>query len=172
MKLQTMIKLGVFLCFLLGWQMIADAGQITTYTIDDWRVDCPLPVKDMPEKKCIMSQTALEKKSGKLIYRISISFIKDQERPNIEVLLPLGVRLPDGLIVEIDPGIQFNLPYYSCVAQGCIVRTVLDAKLDDSMRRGYTGRFRLMNFNGKEVVLPISLTGFRKAMEKLESQKK
>lgn len=91
-----------------------------------------------------------------------------QQRYIANFILPLGVLLRQGVALEID-GFKFSnrIPYTFCNSGGCSASAELDGKMLGLLKKGKTLTARVVNPNGKEVAIPVSLKGFTPAFNAL-----
>ncbi len=164
-KLNT--KIPLLLMGLSGFGGVAMATESTTYTFDSWQVTCQ-QTKDHTNH-CAMSQQGIDRKSGRQIYQVTISFPKGKAQPQLNVLVPLGVSLRAGATIEVkkNAGSPFKMPYRYCIAAGCLAKMGMNQKILDAFRHGHKADLRIQSLNKKEVVLPLSLKGYSKAFNKL-----
>ncbi len=163
-------------CFLAvmlaGGIASAEAVESTTYRFDDWQVVCQQD--DEHHNLCTMSQQGIDRKSGRQIYQVAVSFPDGSGQPRLDVLVPLGVSLPFGVRIEVDKGAgaPFNMRYRYCVGSGCLAETNMNQKMLDAFRHGHKASIHVQDQNKKDLALPISLKGYTKAFSKLEANRK
>jgi len=161
---------GIKLALLIGLSGLAGtatAAESTTYTFDDWQVTCQ-QAQDH-SNSCVMSQQGMDRKSGKRIYQLLVSFPKGKKTAKLTVLVPLGVSLPSGVIVAVGKGAKssIKMDYRYCIVTGCVAETKLDKRIAALFLTGHKAKIRIRNQKHKKIVLPISLKGYSKAFSKL-----
>lgn len=84
-----------------------------------------------------------------------------QAQAGINILTPLGVLLPEGLVLEIDDTGARRYDFQVCTPDGCLARFGVDEPSVDAMKRGAVIKLGLAAINVPEpIVLTVSLTGF------------
>lgn len=163
------MKFALILMGLLGFGEVAIASESTTYTFDDWQVTCQ-QAKDHINH-CTMSQRGFDRKSGKQIYQVAVSFPEGKAPPQLYVLVPLGVVLRAGVAIEVKKNADspFKMPYRYCIGSGCLAEMKMNQKIANAFRHGHKADIRIQGQNKKEIVLPLSLKGYSKAFSKLDT---
>jgi len=163
---KIMIVLGLF-----SMAGTALAAESTTYTFDDWQVTCQQTKDD--GNHCAMFQRGMERKTGRLIYQVAVSFPKGKTQPQLDVLVPLGVSLATGVTIIADKNADFSftLPYGYCIASGCMAEMQMNQKAQNIFHSRFKAAIHIQSQNGKKLVLPISLNGYSKAFSKLDANK-
>ena len=77
-----------------------------------------------------------------------------------EIVVPLGVYLPNGLGLQVDGGEPRAAPFERCIPDGCVVRAPVSSNMLNQMRNGGTAYLILSSSPEKTVRVPISLNGF------------
>ena len=83
------------------------------------------------------------------------------------VIVPLGVALPAGVTVKVGDDTVAQVAFAICRQAGCVAQMPLDETRLAAFRAGTTGTVLVRAGNGSPVELPISLTGFTRAWERL-----
>lgn len=135
----------------------------------DWYVGCQdITVDSKSVEMCEMQQIIEETRSGQAFIRISILYPYNAAKPFMRIVTPIGVRLKEGLKMQIDEGNTIALPYSVCVDRpkpACVVDGVLENNVVTAMKRGNAGTLTL-SFGPKRIVTaPFSLTGFTKSIK-------
>ena len=84
------------------------------------------------------------------------------------LLLPFGLALEAGVALRIDeqtsgPDLRFS----TCLASGCLVPLVFDAKMIEMLRAGMALKINAaVNETGQPVVFSVSLKGFSAALSR------
>ena len=141
-------------------------------TIGDWAVRC-YPVQS--QSPCDMFQQQNEKDSQQRILALSLAYIPHLDRHAIQVVVPLGISIPKGVIIHTASFTSQPLPYRRCDRAGCYVEMLVDNSLIDQIGRGGdSAMVKITADDGKSYDLKISLNGFSAAhdsMTELAKQK-
>lgn len=137
----------------------------------DWRVRCAqLPASDN-QRRCFMGQVVNVTQEGddKSIPVLSIVVMRsdDKKTARMVLTLPLGVRLPPGVAVKVDEGKEARAPFQLCARDGCRSVLDMDGSLIGAMRKGKQARVAFADAQGKTGVIPVSLSGFTAAYNRL-----
>ncbi len=81
--------------------------------------------------------------------------------------VPVGVRLPPGLGIQVDERVLRIFPFEICDSRSCEVRAVLDADLVQDFKAGMTGHVKVQNAGGQKMIVRFSLKGFSAALQAL-----
>jgi invasion protein IalB len=149
----------------IGWAVRGLTGYntatqaVTAY--GSWRVACP--AANQAKLNCEMVQDVLDSQSHQEIVRIAIGNMPNGKSA-LDMVLPLGVALQQGVAVQMGTDPARTAPYRTCTEQGCIVDLPIDAKLQASLESGKDGKLVFEGANdNKPIAIPISLTGFNDA---------
>jgi invasion protein IalB len=132
----------------------------------DWIQRC-MPLED--QQQCHIEQnivTGKEKKQRLLTVQIGLF----EQRKIATFIPPLGVLLQQGIGIEID-NFKFSnrAPFTFCNSAGCFASLELDEKMISLLKKGRILTVKIVNPNGKEIPIPVSLKGFTPAFESLSS---
>lgn len=136
----------------------------------DWGVTCPPEGSNMP-KICTMVQVVSATPEGQsesmLLMRASLALVGPDRTPAISIQVPLGVLLPAGIAVKIDEGEPLGMPYRLCGQDGCRAVLPVQAETLAAMKAGAEARVAFMDATGEQIVVPMSLTGFTAAFDRV-----
>lgn len=104
----------------------ADAQQQALVEMSGWRLNCAA------EGKCELGFTQI--KDGRLVTRLLI--YKVGKKTVMEYLVPLGVNLQKGILLQIDGRQAFPTQSLYCEAPGCVGFTPLSPDLLAQLKRG------------------------------------
>ncbi|MCG5516419.1 MULTISPECIES: invasion associated locus B family protein [Ectothiorhodospira] len=145
----------------------ASANEPTRTTHQDWQSVC-LEVDG--SERCQIQQTLeMEGAEGRgPAMQVNIRDMRDGTRI-IEVLLPLGLDLRGGIVMQVDDGTEYNAPFLTCFEQGCLTARPLDPELEEAMRSGTNMRVGFRPFNNEQIIVAdISLMGFTAASRQIK----
>ena len=157
--------------------MLAAAGFISTgvqaveegTTFGDWGYKCDQSQQEGGDQLCYVFQNVTKKDSRELVMGARIAYRPDQQQPLLVVTVPLGSLLPPGAALTMDGVEPIKLSYILCTAQGCTTAAQpLTPEMVDAMKKGNQAAVRVMAPNQQPIALPLSLTGFTKALASLK----
>ncbi len=150
---------------LIGWAVRgvttynANTESVTTY--EDWRMACPpAAVKD---QKCQVVEEVVDSQSKTAVVRVALTTNKDN-KPELQMILPLGVLLEPGTGLTIGTDPVKLIPYRTCNTVGCVATLVMDDKLLASFGSAKEAKVLIAGLDGKPVAIPLSLKGYGNAM--------
>jgi len=179
MKISSLLS-GLAFSALLAGQAFAQApapagaaqppGPPEIKTIGDWAVRC-YPVQS--QSPCDMFQQQNEKDSQQRILAVSLAYVPHLDRHAIQVVVPLGVSIPKGVVIHTASFTSQTMPYRRCDRAGCYVEMLVDNSLVDQISRGGDGALvKITADDGKSYDLKISLNGFAAAHDSMAEQAK
>jgi invasion protein IalB len=131
----------------------------------DWQSIC---VSQQQATNCQITQTMQVEKDGEVSFAMRITLFKQAENIVMEVTLPLGLNLQSGIAIQVDESNEINIPFVTCVAQGCAATIAADAGLLKLMREGTTLKVAFRPFAQADgILLNASLRGFTGAVQVL-----
>ena len=143
----------------------------TTSICGAWQVVCR--VGGGP---CAMRQIG-KTKEGKQALEVSIRKVEPQQTQQgtvesvIDVRVPLGVLLREGLTIQIDKANPQKGAFGICLRDGCILREPLPNSMISAMKKGAMAKMTFV-LPGGPVEAEVSLTGFTASYNALEAPKK
>ena len=138
------------------------APTVATKPFQDWLVRCPTAPQAMP---CDAVQLLVEPKSKQRILSVSVAYDVPNAKNVIRIVLPLGVWLPNGVTVVAGAVKLEKVAIRRCEPFGCVVEGLLDAKLQDAMRKGGDAKIIVFDQANKPLDLKFSLAGFGEAQD-------
>jgi invasion protein IalB len=177
MKISSLLS-GLMLTALLAASAAAQAPapagtppapvQPEIKTIGDWAVRC-YPVQS--QSPCDMFQQQNEKDSQQRILALSLAYIPHLDRHAIQIVVPLGIAIPKGIILHTASFTSQPLAYRRCDRGGCYVETLVDNSVIDQMGRGGdSAMVKITADDGKSYDLKVSLNGFSAAHDSMAEQ--
>jgi invasion protein IalB len=127
---------------------------------------------DSPKRVCGMVQTTRSEKAPQIGMSLFIARAKqgDKMQTQMRLLAPIGVYLPTGVALEIDGAAVSRVPFSRCLPQFCVALAEATPETLEKMIRGEAANFILYQGPGAGLPMRISLKGFGKALEALDSQ--
>lgn len=83
------------------------------------------------------------------------------------IILPLGIYLPDGVLLQIDDGQSFKAAIRSCTKNGCVSYINLNQDLLMMMAAGEFLTLHLKADDGQSIQVKMSLKGFAEKLTKI-----
>jgi invasion protein IalB len=138
----------------------------------DWLVRC-YPVSS--PSPCDMFELLAQKKTGNRVMSMSFAYAPKENRYVVQIAVPLGVALKNGLTIKAGTYSSPALRFRRCDRGGCYVEGVTDAAMIDALSQN-TGQAKatIASDEGRVLDVAFSLTGFgeaRNAMAELAKQK-
>ncbi len=143
-----------------------DAAEMETQQFEDWTLRCR-PASDTQLRNCVIQQNVVAEGSGKPVLQVLAGRYGTEKVLGAVINVPVGVRLPPGLGIQIDERALRSFPFEICDSRSCEVRAVLDADLLQDFKAGLTGHVKVQNAGGQEMNLRFSLKGFSAALQAL-----
>lgn len=127
----------------------------------DWVLICE---QQTEQKHCHMQQTLSVQQGEQTQHILQAIVTRQDEQRLLEIIVPLGVDLRPGLLIQVDENPVGATPYLTCNAGGCITILSLDHKLWRQMRAGQKTKIGIRGLGETEnTVLELSLKGFTAA---------
>ncbi|GEM_PF-734060 len=140
-------------------------------SVGDWVVRCVQTQIKSPAP-CEVMQTTVNKDSKQRISSFSIAYVPSRDAFAMQVVVPTGVALSKGLQLGASlNGAKFN----RCERDGCYVEMLMDNNAVNSLAAsGKSTTIKVSSYGplGKEIPLPVSLTGFPEAMDRMKGYAK
>lgn len=135
--------------------------------VGDWVVRCVQTTQKSPAP-CEVIQTTVNKDTRQPLSSFSIAYVPSRDSYAMQIVVPTGVSLAKGLTLGTSPnGMRFN----RCERGGCYVEAVIDnATVTAIAASGKSTSIGITSYGpkGSEVKLPVSLTGFPEAMDRMK----
>ena len=156
----VLLSLSVFQSTLL-----AQDSEVTiiTQSFDDWQVRCEQTKG--ADKSCVMTQQAMMQASGKRLMQANVG--KTGDVTKMTLILPLGISLPAGAVMQIDQDNKTDLVISFCTQTGCFVNMDLNDKLIRAIGNADAVQVNIQIADGKPVSVPFSPKGFLAAHSSL-----
>jgi invasion protein IalB len=134
-------------------------------TYNDWIVLCSSTDKG---RSCLLTQQQRKKDTNQLVLAVELTPLSTDQVKGV-LLLPFGLRLADGVTLQIDDGpVSTPLPFATCLPTGCTVQVAFDTATTKALRLAKTLRLvAKANDGGQTVLLGVSLAGFSSAYDRV-----
>lgn len=131
-------------------------------TAPNWLVTCSNQI-DAARLTCSMSQSVVLAANGT---RLMTAVVQPKDDGHeLELVLPFGLDLQAGVQLVIDQTDWQKLPVSTCEAGACYSAMPLDAAAITRLTEGAALDVKLINRQGEEVTLSLTLAGFSSSLE-------
>lgn len=159
----------------------ADAANASAASkFGDWGMTCPEAGEGEAEAAadCRLIQSAVvnvEAKDGEgtRAHRVMLTivgFVADQDEPVLSVIVPLGVLLTPGVVLEAEGYDKLRMPLQRCDGNGCLAVLQMKEQLVEAFRKGGEAHVTFFNVQGKPNKVRLSLAGFADGLVALQAQ--
>jgi invasion protein IalB len=128
--------------------------------IGDWTVRCYAISSPSP---CEMVELRVAKKNGQRILGFLLAYVPARNQHIIQISVPLGVALQNGLVISSDTYKSGVLKFRRCDNMGCYVEAAIDGNAINSLGRATKAEVQIVYMDGKKYNLVFSLNGFTEA---------
>ncbi len=108
---------------------------------------------------CFVQQFVVALPQKTVLLRVMFSYLGKENRPHMQLTVPLGVVLPAGLKLAIDGQPSITIPLQVCHSGGCESTADIDAQALDQFRKGKIASVRYQTTEGEQDDLPVKLDG-------------
>jgi invasion protein IalB len=143
-----------------------DTSKTETQQFEDWTLRCQ-PASDTRARSCRLNQQVVATGSGKPVLQFAVGRFGPEKILGAVIFVPIGVRLPPGLGIQVDEQPLHVFPFEICDPQTCQARAVLEGELLKDFKAGLIGHVKFQNAANREISVPISLKGFTAALRTL-----
>lgn len=143
----------------------APGGEV----FQDWTVRCDQNPGNAAAGGCFIYQNVVNTENQKAVMHIAVGYLSSDKTPAAVITLPLGIRLPPGVAVQIDENQPQRVPVERCLPEGCKVQFRMDAAQVSSFKAGIGGKLTFQDAGGRAVAIPFSLKGFTAALNAIGS---
>lgn len=165
----TSLTLSALLFIGLALSLAGDAhaqiGKVKA-THGFWDVKCGKPPGSKREI-CWIEQKVTSEDRPTVGLTVTFFQTPNGKDRTLQVQAPLGIVLPRGLGLSVDGKDVGNVPFWRCFKAGCLARAEVPAQLYDQLRKGKTAIFIIFDTPEAGIGIPISLSGFSKALANL-----
>jgi invasion protein IalB len=139
---------------------VQSAQQVERY--DDWQMRCFAVKTGAP---CDAFFATFQKANGMRIVSVSIAYAPARRSYLIQIAVPLGIAVQQGIVVKAGTFKSATLEVRRCDRSGCYVEGGADGALIAALAAndGQKGSLDVVADGGKPISLLLSLKGFAKA---------
>jgi invasion protein IalB len=152
------LALGFLMALGTGEARAQEAPQV----FEHWSIACQM--NQAGQRECLMYQDIIADGTDQSIMRVTV--VKTPRSAMI-VTTPLGVMLPQGLIVAIDQQEVSRMQYQICIEPGCRAQMDLTPEHVQRLKAGVGATVTMVGPTGQPLAVPVSLKGFTAAYNAL-----
>lgn len=150
-------------------QEAGDGPDSLRETFRDWIVQCVPAPQAVGGQACEMYQQIDHQQSNQRLLLVSVRFEPEQVEPVMVIVAPFGLRLADGVELRDGETVVARYSFETCLSAGCLVIAPLELSVIDLLRRGEGLSVQMTARNGDGLGVPLSLQGFARAMDRLDT---
>ena len=135
--------------------------------VGDWVVRCITTTVKSPAP-CEVMQTTVNKDTKQRISSFSIAYVPSRDAYAMQIVVPTGVALAKRL--QLGTALK-DVGFNRCERDGCYVEMLIDNNAVTALSaQGKSTQIKVSSYGpeGKEIPLPVSLTGFPEAMDRMK----
>jgi invasion protein IalB len=134
--------------------------------IQDWSLQCTPAQGDKP-RTCFLIHDVFRTENNQRILQVVVGRFGADSVLGALFFVPLGIRLPPGLVLKIDQNEPQTLPLERCTTKGCQAQILLADPLLSAFKAGNGGELTFEDASGQAVAIAFSLNGFTAGLGKL-----
>lgn len=134
--------------------------------IKDWATQCTTPAPDKP-RVCFLIHDVFAAENNQRVLQLVIGRFGNDDILGALIFVPLGIRLPPGISLQIDKNAPLQIELERCTQKGCQAQIVLSDTVLASLKAGVGGEVTFEDGAGRPVAVAFSLKGFTAAFAKL-----
>jgi len=132
-----------------------------------WQVVCKDPPPGAKNGVCALVQSVTAEDRDNIGLTVYFQRFSNGTR-ELRVFAPLGILLPPGLGLKIDDKDVGHAPFQRCHTFACYAQVVVDDPLVEQLKTGKTAIFIIFQTEEAGIGIPISLAGFKEALDHLK----
>lgn len=133
--------------------------------IQDWTLRCDAPASGALVGPCYMVQDIAAPEGQGQIARMIVGHFGKEHLLGALVFVPLGIRLPPGLLIGVDQNEPRRFPFQFCSPSGCQAQIALDDAFLAELKAGAKAQAIFEDINGRKIAVDVSLRGFTAALK-------
>jgi len=148
-----------------GYAQVADQGAVKDRH-GGWDTRCESPPGASHEQCAIVQSVAADDRPNITLVLIALN-TADRRSRLLRVIAPLGVLLPNGLLLKVDDEKIGRLEFVRCLPNGCVAEAVLQDPVLEKLKNGKVATINLFETPEEGIGVPASLAGFKEGFEQL-----
>lgn len=149
-----------------------EGPRVTSQSFADWTYRCQQAMNDGKPGAavCELDENVIVHQDGKTVPVMTVAFTPGAKGVGygLTFQVPLGVRLRQGIGISADDGTPQLFSFDYCGPRGCWADGAAGDALLNELKRGKTGRAKLVLFNGQPMVIEFPLTGLVEGLAALD----
>ena len=137
-----------------------------TQRFEDWTLRCH-PASATRPRTCRMHQQLVANDDSNLVVRFVVGRFGPEKVLGAVIFVPIGVRLPPGLGIQVDERPLRTYPFEICSPKRCQARAILEGDILKDLKAGLTGNVKFQDAAGQVLIVPVSLKGFSASLRAL-----
>lgn len=162
----TVLMLATLISVRLGGVALAQEGTVKGQH-GDWQIVCKDPPPGSKNEVCALVQSVTAEDRDNIGLTVYFQKFSNGTRV-LRVFAPLGILLPPGLGLKIDDKDVGHAPFLRCHTFACYAQVVVEDSLVKQLETGKTAIFIIFQTEEAGIGIPISLAGFKEALEELK----
>lgn len=134
--------------------------------IGDWVLQCTNAQAGTP-RTCFLIHDVFRTENNQRILQVVVGRFGADSILGVLFFVPLGIRLPPGLVLKVDQNAGQTLPLERCTTKGCQAQIHLADPLLAAFKAGNGGEITFEDASGQAVGVAFSLNGFTAGLGKL-----
>ncbi len=134
-------------------------GYFTESPASSWSINCSPSGKKTPSE-CTMQQEIIMKNSQLPVLQLTFAQLSKETPPHALLIVPLGIYLPGGVVIQIDDNPGKTFPIERCDPDGCHLFMSLT---NSTLNQLFLGKLLTVSFFDSDRVkikIPVNLEGF------------
>jgi len=158
------VGIGLAGALSLGGPVAAQSPDSLTETYSAWTVRCA--AAQDAGRRCVMVQALQRENGGERL--LLAELVIAGGNTTLSMLTPFGLAVSQGARLQVDENEALEVPFFTCLPRGCVLRHTLSEDAIAAMRRGATLKTRFTVAQaGEPFELGVSLNGFSAAYRRL-----
>lgn len=117
---------------------------------------------------CEVFQRLDIKETKKRLVEVAIGYPKGQDKARLAAVLPLGLSLPDGMVLQVAGQKDVRSDIKTCTEAGCVAFVGLGNEFLSAMKKSDRMTLVLKDSSGKKVNIIMSLGGLSDALKHID----
>lgn len=161
-----LVALAIMTSFSQAYGQSTPSYPPDTRIIKDWLLSCPNEHEPNPQPCVLYHRVLLDNGYPLIIFQITRSL--EQVGDFLAIFdVPLGVYLPEGIMLTIDNGDSIKIEFERCDQNSCYAGTLLSNEVVSSLKKGQEATLTFVDVANQKITATISLSGVTSGFESL-----
>ncbi|WP_157743546.1 invasion associated locus B family protein [Ochrobactrum quorumnocens] len=134
-----------------------------------WSLACASPNAATGPLTCQIEQRFFRQQTRELVMILAISKTSVNQDVAINLVLPHGLRIPNGVSYQVDTGAVETAAIVSSGPNGAITSIPVSPDFLAGLKSGTTLSVKVQTTSGTELSIPVSLAGFTAAIDRMSA---